>query len=170
MPAYQTTSPKISDFDISKFKQLYSLGTGGEFNYSDSQILFHKTMDLVNILCDKNSVESQMQKEHKSTVLNKKVKLGSKTVGDEHLPYIIAEGGLNHNGDVELAKKLIDEAKKINCDAIKFQTFTANQRISKEVKSVKYSEEADGLQENIYEIPSTCILNDFEFFNFGHLF
>jgi len=138
--------------DISKFKQLYSLGTGGEFNYSDSQILFHKTMDLVNILCDKNSVENQMQKEHKSTILNKKVKLGSKTVGDEHSPFIIAEGGLNHNGDIELAKRLIDEAKKINCDAIKFQTFTANQRISKKVKSVKYSEEADGLQENIYEM------------------
>ncbi len=148
--------------DISKFKQLYSLGTGGEFNYSDSQILFHKTMDLVNILCDKNSEENQMQKEHKSTILNKKVKLDSKTVGDEHSPFIIAEGGLNHNGDVELAKKLIDEAKKINCDAIKFQTFTASQRISKEVKSVKYSEEADGLQENIYEMFERLSINEKE--------
>ena len=117
-------------------------------------------MDLVNILCDKNSLENQMQKEHKSTVLNKKVRLGQKMVGDEQSPFIIAEGGLNHNGDVELAKKLIDEAKKINCDAIKFQTFTANKRISKEVKSVKYSEEADGLQENIYEMFERLSINE----------
>jgi sialic acid synthase SpsE/protoporphyrinogen oxidase len=148
--------------DISKFKQLYSLGTGGEFNYSDSQILFHKTMDLVNILCDKNSVENQMQKEHKSTVLNKQVKLGNKIVGNGYSPFIIAEGGLNHNGDIEIAKKLIDEAKKISCDAIKFQTFTADQRISKEVNSVKYSEEADGLQENIYEMFERLSINEKE--------
>ena len=35
---------------ISKFKKIYSLGTGGEFNYADSQILFHKSMDLVDTL------------------------------------------------------------------------------------------------------------------------
>ena len=45
---------------ISKFNQLYSLGTGGEFNYSDSQIIFHKTIDLVNTLCDKYSNQNQM--------------------------------------------------------------------------------------------------------------
>ena len=145
--------------NIAKFRQLYSLGTGGEFNYSDSQILFHKTMDLVNILCDKNSNENQMQKEHKNIVLNKTVKLGNKFVGEDQPPFVIAEGGLNHNGSVDLAKKLIDEAKKINCDAIKFQTFTADQRISKEVKSVKYSEEADGLQENIYEMFKRLSIN-----------
>ena len=145
--------------DISKFKQLYSLGTGGEFNYSDSQILFHKTMDLVNVLCNKNSVSNQMLKEHKNIMLNKNVKLGNKIVGENQSPFIIAEGGLNHNGSVQLAKKLIDEAKKLNCDAIKFQTFTADQRISKEVKSVKYSEEADGLQENIYEMFERLSIN-----------
>ena len=138
--------------EISKFKQLYSLGTGGEFNYSDSQILFHKTMDLVDNLCNKNSTSNQMIKEHKNTILNKTVKLGNKLVGENHPSFIIAEGGLNHNGSVQLAKKLIDQAKKANCDAIKFQTFTANRRISKEVKSVQYSEEADGLQENIFEM------------------
>lgn len=37
--------------------------------------------------------------------------------------YIIAEAGVNHNGDVELAKKLIVEAKKTGADAVKFQTF-----------------------------------------------
>jgi sialic acid synthase SpsE/protoporphyrinogen oxidase len=146
--------------NISKFRQLYSLGTGGEFNYADSQILFHKSMDLVNILCDKHSTETQVQQNHIETVLNKHVVLGKKTVGDGYLPYIIAEAGLNHNGDVDLAKKLIDEAIKIKCDSIKFQTFTAKSRISKETKSVKYAEEADGLQENIYEMFERLSLNE----------
>ena len=56
---------------ISKFRQLYSLGTGGEFNYADSQILFHKTMDLVNILCDKNAIDTQVKKNHIDNVLIK---------------------------------------------------------------------------------------------------
>ena len=65
---------------------------------------------------------------------------------------VIAEVGVNHNGKLNLAKKLIDEAKKIKCNAIKFQSFTAKGRISKEVKSVKYYEKSDGLQENIFEM------------------
>ena len=38
-------------------------------------------------------------------------------------PYIIAEAGVNHNGDINLAKKLIDIASNSGADAIKFQTW-----------------------------------------------
>lgn len=41
--------------------------------------------------------------------------------------YIIAEAGVNHNGDLELAKKLIDMAKECGADAVKFQTFKAEE-------------------------------------------
>ena len=44
---------------IAKYNKIYSLGTGGEFNYSDSQILFHKSMDLVDILNNKDSSINQ---------------------------------------------------------------------------------------------------------------
>ena len=40
--------------------------------------------------------------------------------------YIIAEAGVNHNGKINLAKKLIDQASKIGADAIKFQSFKSN--------------------------------------------
>ena len=53
---------------------------------------------------------------------------------------IIAEAGVNHNGDLNLAKQLIDEAKKTFCDAIKFQSFLPNSRVSKFIKSEKYAE------------------------------
>ena len=35
--------------------------------------------------------------------------------------YVIAEIGINHNGDIDLAKQLIDKAKQSDCDAVKFQ-------------------------------------------------
>jgi len=41
-------------------------------------------------------------------------------------PYIIAEIGANHNGDMALARKMIDEAKAIDCDCVKFQSWDAN--------------------------------------------
>jgi len=147
---------------ISKFNQLYSLGTGGEFNYADSQIIFHKTIDLVKTLCDKYSNQNQMIRNVQNFRLNNVVKLGNRTVGDNNKPFIIAEAGLNHNGDISIAKKLIDEAKKIGCDAIKFQTYKAGDRISKEVMSAKYAEEADGLQENIYQMFERLEINNKE--------
>ena len=137
---------------LSKFNQIYSLGTGGEFNYADSQILFHKSMDLVDILSNKESVKNQVSKNHYNDKLNTIVKLGKYKVGENFPVYIIAEAGLNHNGDINLATKLIDEAKKAGCNAIKFQSFKAENRVSKKVKSVNYAEKADGLQENIYEM------------------
>ena len=47
-------------------------------------------------------------------------------------PYIIAEIGANHNGDIDLAKKLIDEAVNCGCDAVKFQSWTTNSVVSKQ--------------------------------------
>ena len=46
--------------------------------------------------------------------------------------YIIAEIGINHNGDIELAKELIKTASKTGCDAVKFQKRTIEDVYSKE--------------------------------------
>ena len=156
---------------VEKFKQIYSLGTGGEFDYADSQIIFHKSMDLADIIDQKYNDETQVKKNTISTKLNNNVKLGSKLVGNGFKPFIIAEAGLNHNGDINLAKKLIDEAKKTNCDAIKFQTYKANSRVSQKVKSVKYFEKSDGLREDIYQMFDRLSLSQKEFkqiFNYAN--
>ncbi len=155
---YKYKLSKVSS-KISKFNQMYSLGTGGEFNYADSQIIFHKSSDLVDNLCNKESLKYQITKPHNYTELNTKVKLGKNYVGQNYPTYIIAEAGLNHNGSLEIAKKLILEAKKCGCNAVKFQSFNASSRVSKKVKSVNYSEKADGLQENIHEMFKRLSLN-----------
>lgn len=62
----------------------------------------------------------------------RKVKVGSRLVGPGEPCYIIAEIGLNHNGKVELAKRLIDEAVKAHVDAVKFQKRTINKLLIRE--------------------------------------
>ncbi|HRE56370.1 MAG TPA: N-acetylneuraminate synthase family protein [Candidatus Kapabacteria bacterium] len=56
--------------------------------------------------------------------MRKSVLIGDKAVGDKHSVYVIAEIGINHNGSVELAKKMIDSAAIAGCDAVKFQKRT----------------------------------------------
>jgi len=52
------------------------------------------------------------------------VKIGEHWVGDDRRVFIVAEIGINHNGSLELAKKMIDAAVKAGCDAVKFQKRT----------------------------------------------
>jgi N-acetylneuraminate synthase/N,N'-diacetyllegionaminate synthase len=59
------------------------------------------------------------------------IKIGDKLIGDGLPCFIIAEAGVNHNGDVNLAKKLIDVAKAAGADAVKFQTFKAENVVTK---------------------------------------
>ncbi len=58
--------------------------------------------------------------------------------------FIIAEAGVNHNGSIELAKKLIDAAVIANVDAVKFQTFIAENVISKYAQKADYQKETTG--------------------------
>jgi len=55
--------------------------------------------------------------------------------------FIIAEAGVNHNGSIELAKKLIDIAVDAGVDAVKFQTFKAENLVSKNAKKATYQKE-----------------------------
>lgn len=56
----------------------------------------------------------------------KNVNIKERLIGDGQKCYIIAEIGINHNGDIDLAKKLINEAKVSGCDAVKFQKRTVD--------------------------------------------
>jgi len=55
---------------------------------------------------------------------NRTIKIGNKKVGDGEPCYIVAEVGINHNGDLDVAKRLISVAVAAGCDAVKFQKRT----------------------------------------------
>src|ERR1700756_4009230 len=54
------------------------------------------------------------------------LRIGGKLVGDDYPCYIVAEIGINHNGDIDLAKRLISVAVAAGCDAVKFQKRTVD--------------------------------------------
>lgn len=56
--------------------------------------------------------------------MTREIKFGNRMIGDGHPAYIIAEIGINHNGDLEIAKKIIDAAVHAGADAVKFQKRT----------------------------------------------
>ncbi len=58
--------------------------------------------------------------------------------------FFIAEAGVNHNGNIELALKMIKLAKKAGADCIKFQAFSVNRLVSKKAKSAEYQKKALG--------------------------
>ena len=64
-------------------------------------------------------------------------KIKNRKIGEQHPTFVIAEGGINHNGSVKIAKKLVLKASELGSDAIKFQTFTATDLTSVESKYYK---------------------------------
>lgn len=66
--------------------------------------------------------------------------------------YIIAEAGVNHNGSMGLAKQLIDVAAESGSDAVKFQTFQADELVSRSAPKAEYQKSTAGEQESQYEM------------------
>lgn len=56
------------------------------------------------------------------------VEIDGQTIGGENPTYLVAEAGINHNGDLSLAKRLVEEAQEAGADAIKFQTYETEKR------------------------------------------
>lgn len=65
---------------------------------------------------------------------------------------IIAEAGVNHNGSIDLAKRLIDAAVDAGVDYVKFQTFKAENLVSKSAKKAAYQVENTGIDNSQYEM------------------
>lgn len=70
--------------------------------------------------------------------LNNLFKFSEKEILKTSPTYIIAEVGVNHNGDMNLAKKLIDIAVECGADAVKFQTFKAEKLVSRKAQQAEY--------------------------------
>ncbi|RBQ30139.1 N-acetylneuraminate synthase [Aliarcobacter vitoriensis] len=66
--------------------------------------------------------------------------------------FIIAEAGVNHNGSIELAKKLIDVAVDSGVDAVKFQTFKSENLVSKNAQKADYQKQTTDKEESQFEM------------------
>jgi len=76
-----------------------------------------------------------------------KIKIGNKLIGEGEPCFVIAEAGVNHNGDINLAKKLIDTAKEAGADAVKFQTFKAENVVIENAEMAEYQKKNIGRSE-----------------------
>lgn len=73
---------------------------------------------------------------------------------------IIAEAGVNHNGDIETAKRLIDVAAEAGVDYVKFQTFKANKIVTKQAKRADYQNNNTKDSDTQYEMLKKLELNE----------
>jgi N,N'-diacetyllegionaminate synthase len=68
-----------------------------------------------------------------------RIQIGKKSIGESYPCFIIAEAGVNHNGQLKLAKKLVDAAVSAGADAVKFQTFKADEVVTKKADLADYA-------------------------------
>ncbi|MCH9735029.1 MAG: N-acetylneuraminate synthase [Actinomycetia bacterium] len=79
-------------------------------------------------------------------------KIGSYHIGDGQPCFIIAEAGVNHNGDIATAERLIDEASRAGASAVKFQAFITEELITAEAPKANYQVETTGRPGSQYEM------------------
>ena len=82
----------------------------------------------------------------------KKIQIEKKEISQESQVYIIAEAGVNHNGRLDLAMKLVDIAKEAGADAVKFQLFKAENLILKDVEKAPYQKKTERKSKSQYEM------------------
>jgi len=76
------------------------------------------------------------------------VQLGKRVIGVGRRVFIIAEAGVNHNGDMELARQLVDAAAAAGADAVKFQTFKAEKVVGSSARQARYQVKNTGVEES----------------------
>lgn len=108
--------------------------------------------------------------------MERELKIGSRMVGDGHPVYIIAEIGINHNGDIAIARQLIDAAHEAGCDAVKFQKRTPELCVPEDqrekmrhtpwgyISYMEYRERVEFGQEEFSQIAEYCSEKSMDWF------
>lgn len=94
--------------------------------------------------------------------MNPQVIIGERAVGVGAEPFVVAEVGINHNGELERALEMIHVAKLAGCDAVKFQTFKANEFVNDPSQMFTYRSQGKEITESMlamfrrYELPENA--------------
>jgi N,N'-diacetyllegionaminate synthase len=151
-PGYQGELVKLTS-KIDSIHNLYSLGTGGDFNYADSQVIFYKAKDLVDIISNKLSIYTQTLKKKQRLPFLTSFYINNVKIGMDCEPVVIGEIGLNHNGNIDLAYKLIDESFNCGLKFVKLQAYkSGNSRVSSKVRSANYVEKITDQEETLSQM------------------
>lgn len=106
---------------------------------------------------------AQQMLEYRNKLNLKEIKIGNKKIGKNNPVFFIAEAGVNHNGNLEIAKKLIDIAVDSGANCIKFQTFKAENLLSKNAKKADYQLKTTPVNETQYEMIKKLELSEADF-------
>lgn len=94
--------------------------------------------------------------------LNRQIQLGDRKVGAGLAPFVVAEVGINHNGELERALEMVHVAARAGCDAVKFQTFKAAEFVNDASQMFTYRSQGREVTESMlamfqrYELPQTA--------------
>jgi len=125
------------------------LSTGNLYGEKNIPIIMSQDDSLDIDTCADWLVAEQITVEQNRREYNnsrKTVYIANKIIGDNYPTFIIAEIGVNHNGDMDLARKLIDLAIETGADAVKFQNFNPQTGTSKFTPKTTYQKENDGAE------------------------
>jgi N,N'-diacetyllegionaminate synthase len=86
------------------------------------------------------------------------IRIGDRLIAGGQPCFLVAEIGINHNGDIELAKKIIDAAVDAGADAVKFQNYRTEDFISDKSLTYKYISQGKTVVESQYEMFKRCEL------------
>lgn len=93
----------------------------------------------------------------------KRIEISNRKVGKDQPCFVIAEAGVNHNGDVDLARKLIKVASEAKADAVKFQTWITDEIVTRTTPKPRYQKETTSDTESQYEMLKRLELSEEEF-------
>lgn len=127
---------------------LYLHGALAEYEYSDLQVLTAKSIDLAELLSTNVVSRSESLVKEVKIFPAQSFSISKSRIGGGSPCFVIAEIGLNHNGDINLAKKLIDQAARSGANAVKLQTYKKG-RVSSKVRTARYYEDLVDSQESI---------------------
>lgn len=81
-----------------------------------------------------------------------RIRVANRWIGKGEPVFIIAEAGVNHNGDISLAKQLVEVAAKAGADAVKFQTFKAENVVTRTASKAEYQREVTDITHSQLEM------------------
>lgn len=90
--------------------------------------------------------------------MKRKISIDGRLIGEEYAPFVIAEIGINHEGDVQKAKRMIKDAHEAGAECVKFQAHVIEDEMIPLAKNVKPGHTS----ESIYEIMERCCLSEEE--------